>query len=97
MGGGDLCEGEIGDLCKVVDGELAIARSLMPQLPSNFSMVYRCMGNVGDHHQHLPRRGHILVRQTSVTRCKEDVGDFCEVDICELATARSQTPQFPPD
>ena len=44
----DLCEAESGDLREANDGESAIARSQTPQLPPNFSVVYRCAVDVGD-------------------------------------------------
>ena len=33
---------------------------------------------------------------TTVPICEADGGDLCEADDCELATARSRTPQLPP-
>ena len=85
-GRGDLCDADVSDFRKVDDSELAIARSQTPQLPPNFSVVYRCTADVGDRHQRLPCKGHTIVSRTSVT---------CEADDGELATTRPQTPQFP--
>ena len=60
MDGGDLSEADVGDLREADDGELAIARSQKPQLPSNFTVVYRCAADVYDHHRRPPRNGHTI-------------------------------------
>ena len=69
MDGGDHSEADVGDVREADDGELVKALSQTPQLPPNFSVVYRCGVGAGDRHRRPPRKGYTvpLARRTSVT------------------------------
>ena len=78
---------DVSDLREADDAELAIAHSQMPQLPPNFSVVYRCAADINDRHQHPPRKlrkGQILARRRLVPVCEADIDDLCEVNDGEL-------------
>ena len=87
MDDGDHCKADLGGFRQANDGELAIARSQTPQLPPNF--IYRGLPMLSGRRWPSPT-------SASQRSHHSDVGDFCEADDGELATARSRTLQFPP-
>ena len=85
-----LCEMDGSDLCEVDNGDLATARSQMPQLPPRFSETSCVAKTFTFLAVSLPKMKKLQPSPSNlVVRPEADSSDPCKADGVELVTAHS--------